>query len=217
MQCTVKEILWVLVISALFLYGAVVLGYTDPCDSNPCKNDGICKIDGEKMNCLCFTPFYGEYCENDPCHPNPCRNLGTCEITARGFEGYDQGTYRCSCPESFSGLNCEIGNVKTTTQNFRTSTLMTTIWTTPYTSCIGNPCRNGGICEFRNNKETCYCPRSSWGEFCELSPCDPNPCKNDGICEIEDEKTKCCAWNLFGENIVRMKRKQLRRISERLP
>ncbi|MGH0166106.1 UNVERIFIED_CONTAM: hypothetical protein FKN15_050012 [Acipenser sinensis] len=35
----------------------------------------------------------------DGCEPNPCQNNGTCE--PRG------GTYRCDCPEPYTGQNCQ--------------------------------------------------------------------------------------------------------------
>ncbi|MEW5851040.1 MAG: HYR domain-containing protein [Myxococcota bacterium] len=38
-------------------------------------------------------------CTNDACSPDPCQNGGTC------VDGV--GTYSCSCPEGYSGTNCE--------------------------------------------------------------------------------------------------------------
>lgn len=36
----------------------------DPCDSNPCKNDGTCDSSDGQISCSCQDGFTGHYCES---------------------------------------------------------------------------------------------------------------------------------------------------------
>ncbi|KAG8174469.1 hypothetical protein JTE90_018814 [Oedothorax gibbosus] len=73
---------------------------TDPCFSNPCKNDGVCTvINSTDYLCECKQPFRGNHCERHPCHSNPCLNDGTCIAV--------ENNYGCVCDEPFYGRHCE--------------------------------------------------------------------------------------------------------------
>lgn len=72
------------------------------CQSNPCKNAGVC-IDGiGNYSCDCsHTGYVGNNCEINinECLTNPCLNHGTC------FDTY--GSYLCQCAPGFDGPNCQ--------------------------------------------------------------------------------------------------------------
>ena len=36
-----------------------------PCNSDPCKNDGICSRQGSKYTCLCKPGWFGDHCDQD--------------------------------------------------------------------------------------------------------------------------------------------------------
>ncbi|GFU41788.1 hypothetical protein TNCV_977881 [Trichonephila clavipes] len=75
----------------------------DPCDPNPCENNGVCKIVGEERKCKCLVPFSGEYCENDD--NNSTVSLDTVETTS---------TTPVTEPENVSLLTTSRDNEKTT-------------------------------------------------------------------------------------------------------
>ena len=89
----------------------------DPCNSDPCQNEGLCIRSGHSnyfFTCDCQFPFYGVHCENEVPNPcgdlpegSPCYNNGTC-ITNDDFSDYN-----CSCDYKtefmlFEGDHCEI-------------------------------------------------------------------------------------------------------------
>ena len=93
------------------------------CNSNPCKNGGICNgVDG---SCHCINGYSGPLCETTnsgprvTCHQTPCKNGGTCLDTPDGT---------CSCINGYTGPLCETPNSGTRV------------------TCHPNPCKNGGIC-----------------------------------------------------------------------
>jgi jagged-like protein len=70
----------------------------------------------------------------------PCQNGGTCENTAP-----DQ--YLCTCPEGFSGLNCEVVD----------------------NPCATAPCGNGGTCQETGGQYHCTCAPGWTGVTCHHS------------------------------------------------
>ena len=133
----------------------------NPCDPNPCRNNGTCSaISSTEYTCTCPPGFTGANCtiELNPCDPNPCRNNGTC-MRAGAYPNIT-----CTCPPGFTGVNCTI----------------------ELNPCDPNPCRNNGTCMRAGAYPniTCTCPPGFTGVNCtiELNPCDPNPCRNNGTC-----------------------------------
>lgn len=69
----------------------------------------------------------------------PCLNGGTCANTA-------PDNYLCTCPEGFSGVNCEVVD----------------------NPCAPAPCLNGGSCLEAGGSFSCEC-RSGWtGPTCNI-------------------------------------------------
>ncbi|GIY94196.1 protocadherin Fat 1, partial [Caerostris extrusa] len=76
-----------------------------PCSTNPCKNEGTCRVEGKSFKCDCKRPFKGNTCEEGPCSTNPCKNLGTCKVDGQSF--------KCDCKPPFKGHTCEEGPCST--------------------------------------------------------------------------------------------------------
>ncbi|CAF0814508.1 unnamed protein product [Rotaria sordida] len=87
----------------------------NPCNPNPCYNEGTCFRHGNSYVCVCKSQFTGSLCEvpritTTPaistirCTSQPCQNGGTC---------FDSGnSYFCYCGPNgrYTGKNCEIVN-----------------------------------------------------------------------------------------------------------
>ena len=77
---------------------------TDPCEQNPCRNDGSCmNMADETFMCFCPSGYTGATCEEDidDCGPsNPCMNGATC------IDGVNEFT--CNCTAGWSGVTCNV-------------------------------------------------------------------------------------------------------------
>jgi hypothetical protein len=126
----------------------------DPCEPNPCENDGTCSVDGDAVVCECAVGFEGELCETeiDECAAGPCQNGGMCTDELGGFT--------CECPMGFEGDACEV-NID---------------------DCGANPCQNGGTCIDGVGDFTCDCAPEFQGPLCqcELFPPTQVDYTNDG-------------------------------------
>ncbi|XP_061595936.1 EGF-like repeat and discoidin I-like domain-containing protein 3 isoform X2 [Cololabis saira] len=82
---------------------------TGPCNPNPCRNDGTCKViaptrRGDVFNeyvCTCQPGFEGVHCQinvND-CAKEPCNNGGICRDL--------DGDYTCQCTSPYVGKQCQ--------------------------------------------------------------------------------------------------------------
>ncbi|XP_020802550.1 LOW QUALITY PROTEIN: cubilin homolog [Drosophila serrata] len=75
------------------------------CQSNPCKNNGICVDSGpSNYTCMCRRGFRPPNCEPlpSPCDINPCKNGGSCRpTTAQGGDGFV-----CQCLPGYRDRLC---------------------------------------------------------------------------------------------------------------
>ena len=137
-------------------YAEPVTTSPDPCEANPCQNEGTCEATSEgNASCSCPDGFEGELCElpkasGDPCDPNPCQNEGTCTAAT-------DGGATCACPDGYEGELCETETV--------------------VDPCDPNPCQNGGSCSAEGDGSTsCACAEGFEGDLCEteteLSACE---------------------------------------------
>ncbi|CAL1282862.1 unnamed protein product [Larinioides sclopetarius] len=140
----------------------------DPCRSNPCLNNGKCKVEGKNFKCECTLPYTGPTCKDDICTMNPCLNGGTCKINGTSFQ--------CKCKTPYSGKLCE----------------------EVIDICSKNPCENGGICRLKDNSPKCECRTPYFGDKCEKDSCTDNPCKNGGTCSLFGDSFKCNCKEQFG-------------------
>ncbi|NXK03092.1 JAG1 protein, partial [Herpetotheres cachinnans] len=138
--------------------------YCDKCIPHPGCVHGTCI---EPWQCLCETNWGGQLCDKDlnycGTHP-PCLNGGTCSNT-----GPDK--YQCSCPEGYSGQNCEIAEH----------------------ACLSDPCHNGGSCLETSTGFECLCAPGWAGPTCtdNIDDCSPNPCGHGGTCQDLVDGFKC--------------------------
>ncbi|XP_071054317.1 protein jagged-1b isoform X3 [Onthophagus taurus] len=143
----------------------------DECEPYPgCKN-GYCN--GTSWQCICNTNWGGILCDQDLNYcgtHEPCLNGGTCENTA-------PDAYHCTCPEGFSGVNCEVVD----------------------NPCAPAPCQYGGTCIVDGGSFNCQCPPGWTGPTCNINidECASAPCQNGGRCVDLEDKFECdcpSAW-----------------------
>ncbi|XP_032687514.1 sushi, von Willebrand factor type A, EGF and pentraxin domain-containing protein 1-like isoform X2 [Odontomachus brunneus] len=133
--------------------------FRNPCDSSPCLNEGVCKMQKQynnsiTYNCTCKNSYTGVNCEIyiDECSTNPCRNGGKCVSTENDFA--------CICKDGFEDQFCEI----------------------PMDHCELMPCEEGSTCHTINGTWKCFCKPGFLGRHCNLLPCDWLPCHENAIC-----------------------------------
>ncbi|XP_005928091.1 protocadherin Fat 3 isoform X2 [Haplochromis burtoni] len=91
----------------------------------------------------------------DPCVSQPCLNGAICS-------SLPSGGFMCTCSVGFTGGRCEI----------------------ELTSCMPNPCQNGGECKPVGSAFLCGCPTGLGGLICDddVNECDQEACGNGGEC-----------------------------------
>ncbi|XP_071447350.1 protein jagged-1b-like [Hetaerina americana] len=169
--------------------------FCDECQPYPGCKHGYCN--GSSWQCICDTNWGGILCDRDLNYcgtHEPCLNGGTCENTA-------PDKHNCTCPEGFSGLNCEIVDNPCATAPCRNggtcieqvrglfSCTCALGWsgatcTTNVDECASSPCTNGGTCVDLVNGFRCICPSGWEGNACQydVDECQASPCINAISC-----------------------------------
>ncbi|XP_054717746.1 neurogenic locus notch homolog protein 1-like [Uloborus diversus] len=148
-------------------------GKDDECTNGECSENQ----DGTLKQCKCNDLFYWnkekKKCDRDelPCRPNPCQNSGICKHVS-------SGEYNCSCPEEYSGSNCEIRDYCKEDE-----------------TCVNGNCSVSDS----GSERICVCFSIYYLDEASKTclkvekPCSPNPCSNDGICIPLDAKSYKCS------------------------
>lgn len=181
-----------------FECGSCPQGYTGNgfycIDVNECDvNNGDCSI-APKVDCINTIGSF--HCDNCPegFHGNGRRCLisascpsSLCHVEALCLS-LVQGAF-CSCPFGFSGSGYgPDGCIKTFNS-----------------SCLSNPCLNGGNCVEKTNSYICQCHEGYDGNRCQtaIEPCQSNPCHNNDVCYTDFTKPlnlKCiCSLKYAGQ------------------
>lgn len=128
------------------------------------------------------------------CDEATCNNGGTC---------YDEGdTFKCMCPGGWEGTTCNIGSflphagfavgvaISTPRTVFAVGSVLCSRdcgWilreggpvcsclVARNSSCLPNPCHNGGTCVVNGDSFTCVCKEGWEGPICTQSECSPAP------------------------------------------
>ncbi|CAH1364291.1 protein jagged-1b isoform X1 [Tenebrio molitor] len=145
--------------------------FCDQCEPYPGCKHGYCN--GSSWQCICDTNWGGILCDQDLNYcgtHEPCLNGGTCENTA-------PDNYLCTCPEGFSGTNCEVVD----------------------NPCAPQPCLHGGTCLEAGGSFSCECAPGWTGTTCnvDIDECASAPCQNGGTCVDLQDSFKCdcpSAW-----------------------
>ncbi|XP_044728206.1 protein jagged-1b isoform X2 [Chrysoperla carnea] len=186
--------------------------FCDQCTPYPGCKHGYCN--GTSWQCICDTNWGGILCDQDLNYcgtHEPCQNDGTCANTA-------PDSYLCTCPEGFSGVNCEIVDNPCATAPCQhggtcheTAATGTAVggqftctcppgWTgitcqIDVDECASAPCQNGGTCIDQENGFRCECPPAWEGSVCQIDAdeCVTNPCINAVSCTnlVGDYRCKC--------------------------
>ncbi|XP_017780565.1 PREDICTED: protein jagged-1b isoform X2 [Nicrophorus vespilloides] len=179
--------------------------FCDQCEPYPGCKHGYCN--GSSWACICDTNWGGILCDQDLNYcgtHEPCLNGGTCENTA-------PDRYNCTCPDGFSGTNCEVvdnpcapapclhgGSCRVVGGSF--SCVCAPGWTgltcnMDIDECASAPCQNGGTCVDGENSFGCECPAAWEGSVCQFDAdeCLMNPCINSVSCTnlVGDYRCKC--------------------------
>ncbi|XP_012868184.1 PREDICTED: protein jagged-2 [Dipodomys ordii] len=174
----------------------------DECASNPCAAGGTCVDQVDGFECICPEQWVGATCQLDAneCEGKPCLNALSCKNLIGG--------YYCDCLPGWKGVDCHInindchgqcrhgGTCKPTPLHtppallsgrvcpVATATPLPLLLTAKNSSCLPNPCENGGTCVGSGDSFSCIC-RDGWeGRTCthNTNDCNPLPCYNGGIC-----------------------------------
>ncbi|XP_023215803.1 neurogenic locus Notch protein-like [Centruroides sculpturatus] len=143
----------------------------DDCAVAACFNGATCHDRVGSFYCQCAPGKTGLLCHlDDACASNPCHEGAICDTSPI------DGTYICSCPGGFKGVECTVD-----------------VDECAEVVLLGSPCEHGGSCVNTPGSFQCNCTKGFTGPRCEINinECDSNPCQNDGTCLDERGGFRC--------------------------
>ncbi|KAI1894346.1 hypothetical protein AGOR_G00114870 [Albula goreensis] len=147
-----------------------LLDLKDECNPNPCLNNGVCEIKKGKIKCDCPRPFKGKRCQkaHKVCKRRTCGH-GQCIVTST------PPFYECKCREPYQPPDCRKAS-----------------------TCVPNPCKNGGSCVQDGKDFDCICTEDYDGRFCQVGPDDcyeGNGQSYQGMVSETEDGYECLHWN----------------------
>jgi hypothetical protein len=146
----------------------------DPCDPNPCLNDGACSATSDgAAECACADGWEGDLCDTDTdecaADPNPCGDNSACTNT--------DGGYDCACNEGFvadeSGACADVDE------------------------CADAPCGDNEACTNTDGGYECACAdgyvANEEGACGDVDECaaEESPCDANATCANTDGGFEC--------------------------
>ncbi|XP_009908400.1 hepatocyte growth factor activator [Dryobates pubescens] len=160
-------------------------------------------------HCTSLTKDYPDLCAN-----NPCQNGGSCSLA------HGHSTYHCTCPEGFMGEDCQIKKCfdNSLYEFFDVGVSWTSIQhgaveectcvnghtecrSIAHTSCLHDPCMNGGECRMAtfSGKIVCDCKGNFAGKYCNIVPSHRcyvgNGMEYRGTANTTTSGYSCLPWN----------------------
>merc|ERR1711881_202226 len=147
-------------------------GPYNPCDYNPCMDQGVCQHSGDgSYTCYCFDGSQGQMCPGgmDPCDSYPCMGQGSCISNGQSYY-CTGGMDPCDSNPCYGQGSC-ISNGQS-------------YYCSGFNPCDSNPCNYQGSCVSNGDSYECHCYDGSHGQTCPgyYDPCESNPCNNQGSC-----------------------------------
>ena len=171
----------------------------EPCDSEPCLNQGLCNNSlsfgpiksfssqqitfispqiQHSFHCICAPGSAGKICDIniDDCLGVICQNGAKCVDLLQDFY--------CECPVGVTGKFCE----------------------NSVDNCVTNPCNNFGECVNTISHFECHCLEGFYGETCQFSLtemadlCVTVRCENNATCTASMYESTCtCSDGFIGQ------------------
>ncbi|XP_017295151.1 protein crumbs homolog 1 isoform X1 [Kryptolebias marmoratus] len=206
-----------------------IIGCQGPpvCDSQPCRNQGICQDQFNEFNCSCSPGWEGKLCETEinECFSTPCF-YGKCKDLL--------ADYQCDCEPGYKGKNCQAevdnclqfscmngGNCVKTVDTYTCACPLGYIgkrcqWGFPPVACDSDKkCLNGGVCIGSESGGNCTCKPGYIGARCEteIDECESSPCENGATCLDRLNHFQCvCVPGFSGKLCESNKDERLERV-----
>lgn len=116
---------------------------------------------------------------------SPCQSAAVCDTSPV------DGSYVCSCPHGFRGVDCS-EDIDECANGTSIILLISRVYVAKFIHS-GNPCEHGGSCVNTPGSYRCNCALAWTGPFCDqnINECASSPCQNEATCLDDIGKFTC--------------------------